>query len=138
MGEVSERNRCLEQMETALQSAGYDVARNVVVGDLFGIKSQKVHMRATNHVGAQSFVTLIGQVGSGSTTEKIPFKVIQLADIARRTNPNDRFYVVLYGRELDLYDFYVNGGLSEYVIGAENVGVLRHDRFVELANQGRL
>ncbi len=138
MGELSERKRCLNQMETALKRAGYDVARNVNVGDLFGIKPQKVHICATDQVGAQSFVTLIGQVDSGSTTEKIPFKVIQLADLARRTDPNNRFYVVIYGRELDLYDFYVNSGLSKYVIGAEKVGVLRHDRFVELANQGRL
>ena len=132
------REQCLDRMESALTIAGYSVERRSPIGKLFGLKDQHVHLRAIDHDGLRCYVMLIGQINSGSTEEKIPFKVISLVNLAQRSLQSDRFYLVLYGRELGLYDFYVDGGLQEYVAGCDQVNIVRIDRFVELASHRRL
>ena len=46
--------------------------------------------------------------------------------------------MILSGIGWTLRDFYVRGGLNEYIRGAENVQIVTLERFVATANQGNL
>jgi hypothetical protein len=78
------------------------------------------------------------QVG-GTAEQKIPFEVICLVDIM--TRQADKFhgaYLVLGGTGWTLRDFYIAGGLAEYIKHTERITITDLEHFVAKANKGRL
>ena len=47
-------------------------------------------------------------------------------------------YLVLGGEGWRFKEFYLSGGLAPFLVNADLVNIVSLERFVELANQGRL
>ncbi len=138
-GDVKDRVHWLCEMEDALNRAGYMVARDVSVGEIFDDRNQKVHMQASNtQSGGVHFITLQGQNQSGTTSEKVPLSAMKLIELARRSSQCTRHYLVLYGNDWKLKRFYLNDGLAKFLMDSHFVKVVSIDKFLELANQGQL
>jgi len=78
------------------------------------------------------------QVG-GTAEQKVPFELICLSDIMKR-NP-EKFhtaYLVLGGTGWRLKDFYLGGGLNEFIRDAHLVSLIALEPFVAKANSGKL
>ena len=78
------------------------------------------------------------QVG-GTAEQKVPFELICLIDIMIRQP--DKFhaaYLVLGGTGWSLRDFYIAGGLNDYIKRTELVTILDLEHFVAKANKGEL
>lgn len=78
------------------------------------------------------------QVG-GTAEQKVPFEVICLADIMTRyTGKFQAAYLVLGGTGWTLRDFYISGGLKDYIKQIDLVTILDLEHFVAKANKGKL
>ena len=78
------------------------------------------------------------QVG-GTAEQKVPFEVICLADIMTRyAGKFQAAYLVLGGIGWTLRDFYIGGGLKDYVKQIDLVTILDLEHFVAKANKGKL
>ncbi len=81
------------------------------------------------------------QETSGTAEQKIPFEVIKL--IHTLVSSNNRFpyaYLILGGEGWTprLKEFYLNGGLSRYIVGHDLVRIVNSDQFLALVNRNRL
>lgn len=122
----------------ALAQGGYAYETHVTVGKRVGLGRHIVDVVAVKG-GAKLLVSMKWQQVSGTAEQKVPFEVICLLD-AMDTNPGTyaKAYVVLGGEGWKLRDFYTGGGLNKYLMGADNVEVMRLEAFVARANQGKL
>ena len=92
---------------------------------------------AQNPAGSQILISMKWQQVGGTAEQKIPFEVICLVETLRQ----ERFqsaYLVLGGDGWRYKDVYLSGALNEFIRGAERVNIVTLDRFVSLANQGKL
>jgi hypothetical protein len=76
------------------------------------------------------------QVG-GTAEQKVPFEVICLAEEVL-SGAFHKAYLVLGGDGWSLRDFYTSGGLDRHLTNADRVKVVTLERFVALANKGKL
>ncbi len=74
---------------------------------------------------------------SGTAEAKVAWEVICLI-AALKTDEYKRAYLILGGPGWTLRDFYVRGGLRDYIIGAEKVHIVTLEDFVAKANQSKL
>lgn len=125
-------------MVQALIAAGYKVNMDVPVGELFGVNNQKIQMLAVDPQGVRHFITLMGQTGSGTTVQKIPFGAMALIELARRSRTSSRFHLVLYGSRWNFKDFFLSGGLGRFLVDVDLVSIVSIDRFLESAKQRKL
>lgn len=120
----------------ALERGGYVYEKQVNVGTRPNGRAHKVDAIA-HKAGENILVSLKWQQVGGTTEQKVPFEVMCLADEVCSGN-FQKAYVVLGGDGWTLREFYVSGGLKKYLIQADKVSVMTLERFVAVANQGKL
>lgn len=100
-------------------------------------RKPRIDVLAQNPAGSQILISMKWQQVGGTAEQKIPFEVICLVETLRQ----ERFqsaYLVLGGDGWRYKDVYLSGALNEFIRGAERVNIVTLDRFVSLANQGKL
>jgi hypothetical protein len=123
----------------ALKQGGYRVTKHVSVGLRPGGGKHIVDVVAGNESGRAVLIELKWQQTAGTTEQKIPFEVICLAHSLKRSSGQyAAAYLVLGGDGWTLRDFYVKGGLNEYLTGGETVKILHMETFIATANKGGL
>jgi PD-(D/E)XK nuclease superfamily domain len=130
----------MEQMIIpALRRGGYAFKTQVNIGRRPGGGKHEVDLVASGKDGRAILVSLKWQQTSGTAEQKVPFEVISL--IKALKNNEGRFskaYLVLGGGGWTLRDFYVKGGLRDYLTETRLVDTVTLESFVALANQGEL
>ena len=132
-GDVMER-----MVLPALEMGGYEVRRGVNIGTRFGVSRHKVDILAEDRSGREHLVSLKWQQVSGTAEQKIPFEVICLADAMIQDERFYKAYLVLGGGGWRYKEFYLSGRLKSYLANAEMVNIVSLERFIMLANQGKL
>ncbi len=74
---------------------------------------------------------------SGTAEQKVPFEVICIEE-ALRTSSYQRAYIVLGGNGWKLRDFYVSGGLNQYLKLSGKVEIDTLETFIAKANMAAL
>lgn len=120
----------------ALQKGGYSYKKQQCVGTKLGKGKYYVDILAEK-LGKKYLISLKWQQVSGTAEQKIPFEVICLADILER-GEYEKAYLVLGGPGWSLREFYVTGGLDDYLKGIEKVEIITLEDFVAKANSGQL
>ena len=122
----------------ALEMGGYEVRRGVNIGTRFGVSRHKVDILAEDRFGQEHLVSLKWQQVSGTAEQKIPFEVICLADAMIQDERFYKAYLVLGGGGWRYKEFYLSGRLKSYLANADMVNIVSLERFIMLANQGKL
>ena len=104
----------------------------------FGVSRHNVDTFALDEFGRPYLISLKWQQVSGTAEQKIPFEVVCLADAMIRNEEFYKAYLVLGGEGWRFKQFYLEGGLDQFLVNADLVNIVSLERFVELANQGRL
>lgn len=122
----------------ALSLGGYTFTSQVIIGVRPGGRRHKVDTIAEKD-GERILVSLKWQQVGGTAEEKVPFEVICLMDAVRKgAGEFSKAYVVLGGDGWTLRNFYVGGGLEEYLKHGELVDIVTLEQFVARANKGKL
>jgi hypothetical protein len=122
----------------ALKRGKYITQKQVHVGIRLGAKG-KHNVDATAEKDQSKFlVSLKWQQTSGTAEQKVPFEVMCLAEVLKEKPEFTRAYVVLGGDGWKLRDFYTSGGLGKYMHDIEGVKVVTLERFIAIANNGKL
>lgn len=129
----------LENMvQYALDLGGYRSTSQVVIGTRLGGSRHKVD-RIAEKGGETFLISLKWQQGGGTAEQKVPFEIMCLMDAVRSSGGKfKKAYLVLGGEGWSLRDFYVGGGLEEYLKHSELVTIVTLEQFVALANKGKL
>ena len=132
--------KVMEQMvQHALKMGGYSTMLQKNIGKRFGVSSHKVDTYALDQFGRPYLISLKWQQSSGTAEQKVPFEVICLVDaMLRKREEFFKAYLVLGGEGWKFKDFYLRGGLRPYLVNADLVNIVSLERFVGLANQGKL
>jgi len=122
----------------AIEHGGYLWHQQEVVGTRLGGGRHRVDVIIWS--ATQCFlVSLKWQQVSGTAEQKVPFEAICLADaILSSEGRITKAYIVLGGQGWRLREFYVGGGLREYLVHADLVEILDLETFVARANKGQL
>lgn len=122
----------------ALRLGGYTYQSQVNVGTRLGGRKHMVDVVAEKG-GRRLLVSLKWQQVGGTAEQKVPFEVLCLMDAVRKGGSRyDKAYLVLGGDGWTLRDFYVSGGLEEYLKYSELVDIVRFETFIGNANKGSL
>ncbi len=137
MGRDTRTGKVMEDMILpALRQGGYQWETQVKIGKRPGGAKHYVDFVITKD-GVLILVSSKWQEVSGTAEQKVPFEVICLIE-AMKAGRYKRAYLILGGIGWSLREFYVSGGLHQYIRGAENVQIVTLERFVATANQGQL
>ena len=130
----------LEQMVLpALRQGGYQVAKHIKIGVRPGGGKHIVDVVAGDGSGRAILVELKWQQTAGTTEQKIPFEVMCLARSLRESRGRyAAAYLVLGGDGWTLREFYIKGGLNEYLKGGDSVKILGMETFIAKANKREL
>ncbi len=130
----------MEQMAIpALRKGGYTYLKHVYVGKRPGGGKHVVDLVASKSNGKAILVSLKWQQTGGTAEQKVAFEVICLIKALRNNEGKyERAYVVLGGDGWTLRDFYVGGGLHEYLRDSDLVKVTTLEGFVAIANKSSL
>lgn len=120
----------------ALSKGGYSFQTQVEVGKRLSGRKHNVDVLAERD-GKAVLISLKWQQTSGTAEQKVPYEVICLS-IAVEYGSYNRAYLVLGGTGWTLRDFYVGGGLNEYLRLPAEVRILKLEDFIALANRGQL
>lgn len=120
----------------ALRQGGYTWTTQVKIGRRPGGGRHIVDAVATKDA-LLILVSSKWQEVSGTAEQKVPWEVICLI-AALKTEEYKRAYLILGGPGWTLRDFYVRGGLRDYIIGSEKVHIVTLEDFVAKANQSKL
>jgi hypothetical protein len=120
----------------ALRRGHYEYQTQLKIGKRPGGGTHKVDAVAEKDA-QKILVSLKWQQVGGTAEQKVPFEVISLAE-AIRSGEFEKAYLVLGGDGWTLRDFYTSGGLQGHLVHADKVQVVTLERFVALANQGKL
>lgn len=143
MSRNTSTGRVLEEMVLpALRRGGYSwdgETGQTPIGLRPGGRAHRVDCVARNAAEEAILISLKWQQSSGTAEQKIPFEVICLADAINK-NPGryKTAYLVLGGPGWTLRDWYVTGELRDHLRYADLVHVVTLEKFVALANAGRL
>lgn len=124
----------------ALDHGKYTYQTRQNIGKRFGALGRHfVDLVVTDQDGRSFLVSLKWQQTSGTAEQKVPFEVICLAEAVRTSGgAYSGAYLVLGGAGWTLKQFFVKGGLKEYLHGVELVTILELDDFVGRANRRKL
>ena len=125
-----------KMMLPALERGGYSYNKQVRVGTRLGGGTHFVDIVAEKG-GQKLLISVKWQQVSGTAEQKVPFEIICLEE-ALRSGEFQRAFVVLGGDGWKLRDFYVGGGLDEYLRLSGKVEVLTLEGFIGRANMGKL
>jgi hypothetical protein len=120
----------------ALTRGGYTYQVQVDVGRRLNGGRHRVDVLAEKN-GERYLISLKWQQVGGTAEQKVPFEVISLID-AVQTGGFTKAYVVLGGEGWTLRNFYTNGGLNRFLLDVTDVDIVTLERFVAMANGGRL
>jgi len=121
-----------------LTLGGYAHTSQVIIGTRPGGRKHKVDAIAEKD-GKRFLVSLKWQQVGGTAEEKVPFEVICLMDAVRKSESKyQKAYIVLGGDGWTLRNFYVSGGLEEFLEYSELVEIMTLEQFVAKANKGTL
>jgi|SRR5208282_1483181 len=120
----------------ALKQGGYTYKTQEQIGRRPGGRKHKVDALAEKNA-ERILVSLKWQQVGGTAEQKVPFEVICLAE-AIGEGAFQKAYLVLGGDGWTLRDFYTSGGLKDHLTHADRVQIVALERFVALANQGKL
>ena len=128
-----------EMILPALRRGGYEVQKQVNVGERLGGGRHQVDVVARQGTHPPILVSLKWQQVSGTAEQKVPFEVLCLMHVMRHEpGKYGRAYLVLGGPGWKLRDFYISGGLAEYIDYADYVSIVTLEEFVAKANDGQL
>lgn len=77
----------------------------------------------------------------GTAEQKVPFEVIKLIDTINKSNNKFPYSYLILGGEgwtPKLKDFYLRGGLNQYINGHHLVRIVNSDQFLTLVNRNKL
>ncbi len=117
---------------------GYEVRRRVNIGSRLGVSKHFIDTYAIDDVGRPHLISLKWQQVGGTAEQKVPFEVICLADAMLTDEEFYKAYLVLGGNGWRFKDFFLSGGLDQYLINANLVSIISLEEFVSKANQGLL
>lgn len=139
-GRNTTTGRTLEQtVIPALVNAGYSCVRNRNIGLRPSGKRHLVDVLATHNTGRNILVSLKWQQVGGTAEQKIPFEAICLAHALKTSDERySKAYLVLGGPGWSLREFYVSGGLNDYLKDSHLVNITSLEDFIAIANQGKL
>lgn len=120
----------------ALDHGGYSYRVQVKLGERLGCGSHLVDA-VVEKEGRRFLLSVKWQQVSGTAEQKVPFGVICLIEALENAR-YEKAYIVLGGEGWKLRNFYVNGGLSKYLRGADRIHIVTLEWFVAKANQGKL
>ena len=122
----------------ALDLGGYSHTSQTVIGTRVGGRKHKVDVVAEK-AGRKFLISLKWQQVGGTAEQKVPFEVICMMDAIRKSRGEfSKAYVVLGGDGWTLREFYVGGGLEEYLKCSELVEIVKFETFTAIANKGLL
>jgi len=121
----------------ALKNGGYRVKTQQVVGTRPGGGKHKVDVIADKE-GNNFLVSLKWQQVGGTAEQKVPFEVICLLEAVLADASFKKAYLVLGGEGWRLRSYYVSGELKKHLQYADRVEITTLEKFVALANQGKL
>jgi hypothetical protein len=128
----SQTSSIIRLMLSALRDADYDVQSGVRVGVTPEGGPFVAKILASRSGDPAIVISGHSQRRRGSAEDKIPWEAINLAAaIASEPGKLSRGYIVLAGSGWTLRDFFVRGGLSVYLRGADRVNILTLDSFLE-------
>jgi hypothetical protein len=129
----------LEQLVLpALEHGGYQYHKQEVVGTRPGGRRHKVDVLAWSPTQA-FLVSLKWQQVSGTAEQKVPFESICLAEVILKSEGRfAKAYLVLGGDGWSLRDYFVSGDLREHLIHGDLVEIVTLEKFIGLANKGKL
>lgn len=124
----------------ALIRGGYIWQCQVDIGNRPGGRRHKVDFLVQHELFGHSIpVSLKWQQSGGTAEQKIPFEVMCLIRVVQRSQGKmPHAYLVLGGDGWTLRDFYVSGGLREYLLHTEFVRIVTLEGFIAKANRGEL
>ncbi|MCW6166881.1 MAG: hypothetical protein LVQ64_00305 [Thermoplasmatales archaeon] len=130
----------LEQMVLpALRQGGYQVTKHVKVGTRPGGGKHIVDVVAGDGTGRAILIELKWQQTAGTTEQKIPFEVMCLArSLKEGRGRYAAAYLVLGGDGWTLREFYIRGGLNEYLSSGDSVKIMGMESFIAKANKREL
>ncbi len=120
----------------ALERGGYSYETQVRIGTRLGGGTHIADIIAKKD-GLLFLISVKWQQVSGTTEQKVPFEVICLEE-ALRTDGYQSAYVVLGGNGWKLRDFYVSGGLNQYLKLSGKVEIVTLEAFIAKANMAAL
>jgi hypothetical protein len=123
-----------------LERNGYKIKSQNYIGTSVGGKRHRVDVLVEAIDGTEIPVSVKWQQVTGTAEEKVPFEVIKMIHAVKSSN--GRFthaYIILGGSSgWTLKNFYLSGGLSEYIRDYELVKIVTIDEFITLSNTKRL
>ncbi len=122
----------------ALEMGGYRITRQRNIGMRFGVSRHNIDTYALDDSDRPYLISLKWQQVQGTAEQKIPFEVVCLADAMMQNEEFFKAYLVLGGEGWRFKEFYLSGGLNHFLVNADLVNIVSLERFVQLANQGRL
>ena len=127
-----------EMVVSSLVRGGYRVRRNVKVMTSLGVSSHRIEILAEDRQDRLHLVSLQWQESQGTAEQKVPFKIICLADALMSNKNYYKAHFVLGGNGWRYKDFYLSGGLRAHLANADMVSVTSLEDFVGMANGGML
>jgi hypothetical protein len=122
----------------ALSLGRYNHTSQVIIGVRPGGRKHKVDTIAEK-AGERFLVSLKWQQVGGTAEEKVPFEVICLMDAVQKGKGEyKKAYIVLGGDGWTLRNFYVSGGLEDFLKYRELVEITTLEQFIARANKGKL
>jgi len=122
----------------SLERGGYDCIKRTSVGKRPAGGKHIIDAIATKN-NQSVLISLKWQQVSGTAEQKIPYEIICLLKALRDNNGKyNRAYLVLGGEGWSMRNFYVDGGLNEYLTDAERIKIVTFENFIYLANKGQL
>jgi len=135
--------RVLEEMVLpALAKGGYDFTEQALIGEQVNGRKHKIDVLVENDI----LVSLKWQQTSGTAEQKVSFEIINLVH-ACTTYGFSKAYLVLGGIDSKsgeaqggwtLRDWFLDGGMNEFMDYERYVEILLPEEFVAKANQGHL
>lgn len=121
----------------ALKNGEYTFKMQQVVGTRPGGGKHKVDVIADKE-GNKFLISLKWQQVGGTAEQKVPFEVICLLEAVLADTSYKKAYLVLGGEGWTLRNYYISGELKKHLQYADRVEITTLEKFVALANQGRL
>jgi len=119
-------------MVSTLRDAGYNLQTNVVVGRSPDGSQFRAKIAASYGEGPALILSGHSQRRRGTTENKIPWEAISISSaIDSSKDRYSRGYIVLAGSGWTLKDFFVRGGLEQYMKGVDLVKIITLDDFME-------
>lgn len=124
----------------SLLNNGYKTESQADVGPKPNGRKHKIDILVETPDYEKVLVSVKWQQSGGTAEEKIPFEVIKLLySIEKSDGKYNRAYIVLGGGQgWTLKDWYIKGGLNDYIKNAVDIKIVGLEDFITLCNNKKL